>query len=398
MVRRCSRNASMSAKSKGEKSDSRSARTRSRTSPATQAAKSLVKDEVATLRRRMDRTVWWKIDSLGTASMRSRRCRSLSAWTPRLSLISEQPQNSKGCVAAEVAMRRTGSLLEIESRSTFTTTPSTVPRRFYRGAFRGASNGACGGGLCQHAAGRARGCAVAEIVMDQVCKIYPDGTKAVDSLDLDVGDGEFIVLVGPSGCGKTTALRMVAGLESISEGTIRIGDRVVNEVPPKDRDIAMVFQNYALYPHMTVYDNMAFGLKLRKLPKEEIDRRVREAAEILGLERLPEPQAQGAVGRPATAGGHGPGHRPRAEGVPHGRAAVQPRRQAPGPDALGDRQDPARPRHHHALRDPRPGRGHDDGRPRGRHRRASSSRSTPRRSCTTTRTTCSWPGSSARRP
>jgi multiple sugar transport system ATP-binding protein len=124
---------------------------------------------------------------------------------------------------------------------------------------------------------------MAEIVLDGVSKVYADGTAAVSDLSVDIGDGEFIVLVGPSGCGKTTALRMVAGLESITGGTITIGDRVVNTVPPKERDIAMVFQNYALYPHMTVYDNMAFGLKLRKLSKEEIDRRVREAAEILGL-------------------------------------------------------------------------------------------------------------------
>jgi multiple sugar transport system ATP-binding protein len=121
------------------------------------------------------------------------------------------------------------------------------------------------------------------IVLEDVTKVYPDGTTAVSDLDLDIADGEFIVLVGPSGCGKTTALRMVAGLESISGGTIRIGDRVVNTVPPKERDIAMVFQNYALYPHMTVYDNMAFGLKLRKIAKDEIDRRVKEAAGILGL-------------------------------------------------------------------------------------------------------------------
>src|SRR6059036_1551374 len=127
---------------------------------------------------------------------------------------------------------------------------------------------------------------MAEIVMEQVSKVFPDGTAAVSDLDLDIDDGEFIVLVGPSGCGKTTALRMVAGLESISQGTIRIGDRVVNTLPPKERDIAMVFQNYALYPHMSVYDNMGFGLKLRKLPKEEIDKRVREAAGILGLQEF----------------------------------------------------------------------------------------------------------------
>jgi multiple sugar transport system ATP-binding protein len=128
---------------------------------------------------------------------------------------------------------------------------------------------------------------MAEIVLDHVSKVYPSaGSSAVADLNLEIGDGEFIVLVGPSGCGKTTALRMVAGLESITEGTITIGDQVVNTVPPKERDIAMVFQNYALYPHMTVYDNMGFGLKLRKLDKQEIDRRVREAAGILGLEEF----------------------------------------------------------------------------------------------------------------
>jgi multiple sugar transport system ATP-binding protein len=127
---------------------------------------------------------------------------------------------------------------------------------------------------------------VAEIVLQGVAKVYPGGVRAISDLNLDIADGEFIVLVGPSGCGKTTALRMVAGLESITEGTVAIGGRIVNGVPPKERDIAMVFQNYALYPHMSVYDNMAFGLKLRKLPKGEIDRRVREAAGILGLEEF----------------------------------------------------------------------------------------------------------------
>jgi multiple sugar transport system ATP-binding protein len=127
---------------------------------------------------------------------------------------------------------------------------------------------------------------VAEITLDDITKVYGDGTKAVSSLDLGIQDGEFMVLVGPSGCGKTTALRMVAGLEEISGGTIRIGDRVVNDVPSRDRDIAMVFQNYALYPHMSVYQNMAFGLKLRKLPKEQIDERVKRAADILGLEEF----------------------------------------------------------------------------------------------------------------
>src|SRR5918993_803655 len=124
---------------------------------------------------------------------------------------------------------------------------------------------------------------MAQIVLDDVWKVFPDGTEAVRALDLDIGDGEFVVLVGPSGCGKTTALRMVAGLEVISRGKVVIGDRIVNDVPPKERDIAMVFQNYALYPHMTVFDNMAFGLKLQKVPRPEIDERVREAARVLGL-------------------------------------------------------------------------------------------------------------------
>jgi multiple sugar transport system ATP-binding protein len=124
---------------------------------------------------------------------------------------------------------------------------------------------------------------VAEIELRQLTKVYGDGTKAVSALDLDIADGEFAVLVGPSGCGKTTALRMVAGLEPITSGEVRIGDRVVNNLPPKNRDIAMVFQNYALYPHMSAYRNMAFGLKLRKLPKPEIDRRVKDAARVLGL-------------------------------------------------------------------------------------------------------------------
>ena len=127
---------------------------------------------------------------------------------------------------------------------------------------------------------------MAHVQIDRVSKVYPGNVKAVDDISLTVHDQEFLVLVGPSGCGKSTTLRMIAGLEEITDGTISIGDRVVNDVPPKNRDIAMVFQNYALYPHMTVYKNMAFGLKLRKFPKKEIDDRVRHAAKILGITPL----------------------------------------------------------------------------------------------------------------
>src|SRR5688500_12357742 len=126
---------------------------------------------------------------------------------------------------------------------------------------------------------------MATVTFDHVTKKYGDVT-AVHDFNLEIGDGEFMVLVGPSGCGKTTNLRMIAGLEEISSGSLRIGDRVVNDVPPKDRDIAMVFQSYALYPHMTVRDNLAFGLKLRKVPKADIDKRVKEAAGILSLDKL----------------------------------------------------------------------------------------------------------------
>jgi multiple sugar transport system ATP-binding protein len=125
---------------------------------------------------------------------------------------------------------------------------------------------------------------MAGVSFSDVSKVYPDGTRAVNAISLDVTDGEFMVFVGPSGCGKTTALRMVAGLEDISEGVLKIGERVVNHVPSRDRDIAMVFQSYALYPHLSVYENIAFGLRLKKVAKDEVDRRVQDAARILGLE------------------------------------------------------------------------------------------------------------------
>src|SRR5687767_6496229 len=127
---------------------------------------------------------------------------------------------------------------------------------------------------------------MAGVTFEDVSKIYPDGTRAVSDFDLEIEEGEFMVLVGPSGCGKSTALRMVAGLEDISEGVLRIGERVVNHVPARDRDIAMVFQSYALYPHLSVRENIAFGLKLRKMPKNEINKRVEDAARVLGLEGL----------------------------------------------------------------------------------------------------------------
>ena len=126
---------------------------------------------------------------------------------------------------------------------------------------------------------------MATVTFDNVNKMFGD-FQAVKDLNLEIGDGEFMVLVGPSGCGKTTSLRMIAGLEEISSGNLKIGDRIVNDVPPKDRDIAMVFQSYALYPHMSVRDNLAFGLKLRKVPKAEIERRVNEAAETIQLQKL----------------------------------------------------------------------------------------------------------------
>ncbi len=127
---------------------------------------------------------------------------------------------------------------------------------------------------------------MAQVLMKALNKKYDEAVHAVKDVNLNIRDKEFVVLVGPSGCGKTTTLRMVAGLEEITSGEIIIGDRVVNDLPPKDRDIAMVFQNYALYPHMTVYDNMAFGLKMRKFAKAEIEKRVRDAAEILGIQEL----------------------------------------------------------------------------------------------------------------
>ncbi len=142
---------------------------------------------------------------------------------------------------------------------------------------------------------------MARVSLDGVNKIYDNGFHAIHDLNLDIADNEFLVLVGPSGCGKSTALRMIAGLETITSGELRIDDRVVNDVEPKDRDIAMVFQNYALYPHMTVYDNIGFALKLARVPKPEIDSRVRKARRDPRARVVPQPQARSAVRRPAPA-------------------------------------------------------------------------------------------------
>ena len=239
---------------------------------------------------------------------------------------------------------------------------------------------------------------MASVTFDGVSKVYDNGFKAVDDLDLEIRDGEFMVLVGPSGCGKTTALRMLAGLEEISDGELVIDDTVVNEVAPQKRDIAMVFQNYALYPHLSVYDNMAYGLKIQKLSQvrdQAAGRRDREGDRARGPAR---PQAEGALRRPAPARRDGPRDRAPPEGLPDGRAAVQPRREAARPDALRGRAHPARAEGDDRLRHPRPGRGDDDGRPRRADapRRAAAGRHADEAS-TTRRPTCSWRASSAAR-
>ncbi len=177
---------------------------------------------------------------------------------------------------------------------------------------------------------------MAEIELKDVTKRYPDGFEAVKHMNLDIGDGEFMILVGPSGCGKSTALRMIAGLEDISDGDLVIGGQVVNDKAPKDRDIAMVFQNYALYPHMTVRENMGFALKLAKVDKGEIDRKVGEASKILDLDaHLDRKPANLSGGQRQRS--HGPRDRARPQRVPDGRAAVEPRRQAARPDARRSR-------------------------------------------------------------
>ena len=174
---------------------------------------------------------------------------------------------------------------------------------------------------------------MAALAFEGVTKVFPDGTEAVSDFDLDVGDGELMVLVGPSGSGKSTALRMLAGLEDATAGTIRIGTRVVNDVAPKDRDIAMVFQSYALYPHMDVAHNLGFALRMQRMQRASIGERVSAAARRLGLSELVEQAPEEPLGRAAPARGRRAGDRARAAGLPDGRAAVEPRREAARGDA-----------------------------------------------------------------
>ena len=239
---------------------------------------------------------------------------------------------------------------------------------------------------------------MATVTLDAVNKVYDNGFQAIYDLSLDIADSEFLVLVGPSGCGKSTALRMVAGLESITSGELRIGDRVVNDVEPKDRDIAMVFQNYALYPHMTVFDNIGFALKLARVPKPEIDSRVRKAAAILELEpyldRKPGQLSGGQ--RQRVAMGRAIVRQPAAflmdEPLSNLDAKLRVQMRA---EIARLQRDLARD---HDLRHPRPGRGDDDGRPGRRAQgRLPAAGRTRRSTSTTSRPTCSSPRSSGRR-
>ena len=239
---------------------------------------------------------------------------------------------------------------------------------------------------------------MATVRYDEATRIFPKAERAaVDGLTLEIPDGEFLVLVGPSGCGKSTSLRMLAGLEDVDSGSVWIGDRDVTGLPPKLRDVAMVFQNYALYPHMTVAENIGFALKLAHVPKAEIRNRVADAAKMLDLEEYLARKPKAALGRAAPAGGDGTGDRAAAAGVPARRAALEPRREVEGSDADPDRLAAAPARGDDRLRHARPGRGDDDGRP-GRRARptASCSKWTRRARSSPTRPTCSSPASSGR--
>ena len=187
--------------------------------------------------------------------------------------------------------------------------------------------------------------------------------EVVHGVDLAIADREFVAFVGPSGSGKSTLLRMIAGLEEVSEGEVLIDGQPVQNVPPAKRGLAMVFQSYALYPHMTVAENMGFSLRLAGVPRRERDEKVLAVARILDMEPLLRPQAAGALRRPVAARGHRPRHGAPAQGVPARRAALQPGCGAAGPDAPGTGAAAPRVEDHHDLRHPRPGGSHDHGRP-----------------------------------
>ena len=235
------------------------------------------------------------------------------------------------------------------------------------------------------------------VALDHVSKRFDD-VAAVDDLTLEVADEEFLVLLGPSGCGKSTALRMIAGLEEPTEGTIPIGDRVVNDVEAKDRDVAMVFQSYALYPHMTVRRNIEFPLRSRKVPAAEREPAGAGRGREPRARRAARPQARAALRRSAPAGGAGARDRAPPAGLPHGRAAVEPRRQAAGADPRRAGRAAAAARGDVRLRHPRPGRGDDDGAPdRDDERRRAAAGRRRRRTSTRSRRTSSSPASSGAR-
>ena len=238
---------------------------------------------------------------------------------------------------------------------------------------------------------------MAEVVLKDVVKTY-GSVFAVNHVSLKVADGEFVALVGPSGCGKTTTLNLVAGLIPMSGGDIMIGDRVVTDLDPKDRDIAMVFQNYALYPNKSVYNNLAFPLQMRKLSKADVDSKVQAAAKVLDITHLLRAEATRAVRRAAAARGAGPGAGARPQGLLDGRAALEPRCQAPRPDAVRDQALPPGPQRHHHLRDARPARGGHHGRQDGGDEwRVPAAIRYARPMCSPTRSTCSLRALSAAR-
>ena len=205
---------------------------------------------------------------------------------------------------------------------------------------------------------------MADIRLEGITKVFSSGFCAIRSLDLEVADGEFLVLVGPSGCSKTTLLRTIAGLEDVTNGRIEIGGKDVTDAPPRRRDVAMVFQNYALYPHMNVRKNLGYGLKVRRTPRPRLARRVEEVAGAARAGASCSTASGAALRRPAPARRDGPRHRARAAGFPDGRAALEPRREAPRRHSRLALRAPSAPRRHDRLRHARPDRG-DDARPAG---------------------------------